>query len=277
MFDSKTKISPQLFNKQFQDAAFEHNKQLSQSNWMSFNWRTTLRNSNLCYLGPHIDFRNFIKANMEHANMNLFITDRDLSWHAQLRKMLELAGYNIIILRDTQSFKNQYLEPSKQAVFMNIADENTLGAFYTQWMCDAIQSKQCFSTPVLFIPGVALPNSTEQIMDISQCNVHLTLHGENIEAVKRMESKDFEIILGLCHTLIVSDMSHPDTARYVHRRIKSAQELASLPPRNPNSNHIQADPPLFSIPDKHFKPLKLKKGECFVLVTGILPSIDKKL
>lgn len=277
MFDSKTKISPKLFNKIFRDVTFEQNKRLSQSILMSFNGRTTLRNSNLCYLGPYIDFRNFIKANMERANMNLFITDCDLFWNAQLREILELAGYNIIILHDTQSFQNQYLETSKQAVFMNIADENTLGAFYVQWMRDVIQHKQRFSTPLLFVPDVALPHSAEQMIDISQCNVHLTLHGDNIEVIKQMAPKDFEITLGLCHTLIVSEMSHPDTARYVQRRIQSAQELASLPPRKSNQNHIKTDPPLFSISDKHFTPLKLKEGECFVLVTGVLPTIDKKL
>ncbi len=275
MFRARHQASPKMFNQRFQDVVFKNNKQLSQSTWMSFNWRTTVRDSNLCYLGPRVDFINFLKTNLERSNMNVFLTDSDLFWYTTLHETLEEAGYNIMILRDIQSLNNQHFESAKQAVFLNVADETVLGTFCTQWINDIIQNKYHFSIPLLFIPAVPLPNLTNPMTRLMKYNIHLTLHGENIELIKRIIPRDNDVILALFDTLIVSDMSHSETARRVQHIIELGQELASLPPPRKDKRKVEA-PPITHRP-KRFKPLKLKQGECFVLVTGILPTIDKKL
>lgn len=264
------------FNNRFQDSAMSNNKQLSQSLYMSLNSHVTVRNHNVCFIGPHGDFRNLLKTNIAHTNMNLLMTDTDGIWQRQLESTLTENGYTITVHQDVTQFNSILLHSQKQAVFLQVRDEQRLEQLYTNWISCVQEQEGAFLTPLLFIPSVPLCNIAGCIHEFRKLNIHFVLYGNDIDNIRAMYPHSNDNIVFNCDTIIVTNLADQATEDFINRMATERQEILSASP-NPTGNKIKYIYPYHQQKKPQIVSIQLKSKQCIVFVAAYPPVIDKKL
>lgn len=264
------------FNKRFQDAVMSNNKQLSQSLYISLNSYVTVRNHNMCFIGPHGDFRNLLKTNIAHANMNLLMTDASGIWQRQLDSALTENGYTITVCRDVAQFNSMILHSQKQAVFLQVHDEQQLKQLYENWISHVQEQEGAFLTPLLFIPSVPLPNIAGCIYAFRKLNIHFVLYGNDIDNIRAMYPHSNDDIVFSCDTIIITNIADQATEDFINRMATERQEILSVSP-NPTGEKIKYIYPYGHTKKPQRVSIQLKPKQCIVFVAAYPPVIDKKL